>query len=83
MPAVMKAIDGMNVAEKVQTMDYLWSSLETSPEEYSPPEWHGRKLARQIPSIRRQNHLLKKDARPHDPPPGGVGVTTQLSPSHP
>ncbi len=46
MPAVMKAIDEMNVAEKVQTMDYLWSALETSSSEYTPPAWHERELER-------------------------------------
>ncbi len=46
MPAVMKAIDEMNVSEKVQTMDYLWSSLEASSGEYVPPAWHERELER-------------------------------------
>ena len=46
MPAVMKAIDEMDVAEKVQTMDYLWASLETSSSAYTPPAWHERELAR-------------------------------------
>ena len=46
MPAVMKAIDEMNVSEKVQTMDYLWSSLESASGAYAPPEWHGHELAR-------------------------------------
>ena len=46
MPAVLKAIDEMNVAEKVQTLDYLWTSLESSSCEYSPPAWHERELAR-------------------------------------
>ena len=46
MPAVMKAIDEMDVAEKVQTMDHLWTSLETSSAEYTPPAWHERELVR-------------------------------------
>ena len=46
MPAVMKAIDELDVAEKVQTIDYLRSSLETSSAEYTPPEWHERELDR-------------------------------------
>lgn len=46
MTAVMKAIDELDVAEKVQTMDYLWASLETSSAEYTPPAWHERELAR-------------------------------------
>lgn len=44
MPAVMKAIDAMDAAEKVQTMDYLWSSLESGS--YEPPAWHAIELAR-------------------------------------
>ena len=46
MPAVMKAIDEMDVTEKVQTMDYLWASLEMSSDAYTPPAWHERELAR-------------------------------------
>jgi hypothetical protein len=46
MTSVAEAIDGMNVEEKVQTMDYLWSSLEAPASKYTPPEWHGRELAR-------------------------------------
>ena len=46
MPAVMKAIDEKDAAEKVQTMDYLWSALETSSSEYTPPAWHERELER-------------------------------------
>ncbi len=44
MPAVLKAIDAMNASEKIQTMDYLWSSLESG--NYEPPAWHGFELAR-------------------------------------
>ena len=46
MPAVLKAIDEMDSAEKIQTMDYLWSSLEASSAAYTPPAWHGMELAR-------------------------------------
>ena len=46
MPAVLKAIDEMDVAEKVQTMDYLWASLESSASNYTPPAWHERELER-------------------------------------
>ncbi len=46
MPAVMKAIDAMNAEEKVQTMEYLWASLETSSAEYTPPPWHDKELRR-------------------------------------
>ena len=46
MPAVMQKIDEMDVAEKVQVMDYIWSSLESSANGYAPPEWHERELAR-------------------------------------
>ena len=46
MTAVLEAIDGMTTAEKVSTMDYLWSSLEASRSGYVPPAWHGRELAR-------------------------------------
>lgn len=46
MTAVLEAIDGMTTAEKVRTMDYLWTSLEASRSGYEPPAWHGRELAR-------------------------------------
>ena len=46
MPAVMQEIDEMDVAQKVQVMDYLWSSLESAAGAYAPPEWHGHELAR-------------------------------------
>jgi len=46
MPAVFQAIDTMSSEEKVQTMDYLWSSLESASCEYLPPAWHARELAR-------------------------------------
>ena len=46
MPAVMQKIDEMDVAEKIQVMDYIWSSLESSAAAYAPPAWHGRELAR-------------------------------------
>ena len=46
MPAVLQQIDAMNVAEKVQTMDYLWLSLEKDASAYAPPAWHGDELAR-------------------------------------
>jgi len=44
MPAVMKAIDQMSAAEKLQTMDYLWASLSASVPSASP-EWHREELA--------------------------------------
>ena len=46
MPAVMQKIDEMDVSQKIQMMDYLWSSLETMSGAYAPPEWHGHELAR-------------------------------------
>ena len=46
MPAVMQKIDEMDVSQKVQVMDYLWSSLDSSSGEYAPPAWHGHELAR-------------------------------------
>ena len=46
MPAVMQKIDEMDVLQKVQVMDYLWSSLESGSGTYAPPEWHGHELAR-------------------------------------
>jgi len=46
MPAVLQAIDAMSSEEKVQTMDYLWSSLESPDGDYQPPAWHARELAR-------------------------------------
>lgn len=46
MPAVMQQIDAMNVAEKVQTMDYIWTALESPSSDYAPPAWHEHELAR-------------------------------------
>ena len=46
MPAVMQQIDEMDVSEKVQVMDYLWTSLESSSAAYAPPTWHAHELAR-------------------------------------
>ena len=46
MPPVLQAIDNMTSAEKIQTMDYLWTALETSSNDYTPPAWHARELAR-------------------------------------
>ena len=46
MPAVMEAIDRMTAEEKIQTMDYLWSQIESSEAEFVPPPWHGQELAR-------------------------------------
>ncbi len=46
MPAVLQAIDAMSNEEKVRTMDYLWSSLESSDDSYQPPAWHARELVR-------------------------------------
>lgn len=46
MLAEIQEIDEMDVSQKVQLMDYLWSSLESASGAYAPPEWHGRELAR-------------------------------------
>ena len=46
MPAIMQKNDEMDVSEKVQVMDYLWSSLESGIVSYTPPAWHGHELAR-------------------------------------
>lgn len=46
MTAVLEAIDNMDVSEKVQTKDYIWSSLESANAGYRPPAWHERELAR-------------------------------------
>jgi len=46
MPAVLQAIDSMSAEEKVQTMDYLWTALESSAAGYEPPAWHAKELAR-------------------------------------
>jgi len=46
MPAVLHAIDAMSNDERIQTMDYLWSALESSSSNYLPPAWHARELAR-------------------------------------
>ena len=46
MPAVMEAIDRMTAEEKIQTMDYLWSQIESSNAGFTPPPWHRQELAR-------------------------------------
>ena len=46
MPVLMQKIDELDVSEKVQVMDYIWSSLETHSSEYTPPIWHAHELAR-------------------------------------
>ena len=46
MTAVLEAIDNMDVSGKVQTMDYIWTSLESANAGYQPPAWHERELAR-------------------------------------
>ena len=46
MPAVMEAIDRMTAEEKIQTMDYLWSQIESSETGFIPPPWHEHELAR-------------------------------------
>ena len=46
MSALLQEIDEMDISQKVQVMDYLWSSLESSSGAYTPPEWHGQELAR-------------------------------------
>lgn len=46
MPVVMDAIKNMNTREKVQTMDLLWTALEASADEYTPPDWHREELER-------------------------------------
>ena len=42
----MEAIDRMTAEEKIQTMDYLWSQIESSETGFIPPPSHGQQLAR-------------------------------------
>ena len=44
MPAIKDAIDCMSTAERVQTMEYLWSVL-SSYYDSKVPEWHANVLA--------------------------------------
>ena len=44
MPAIKEAIDQMSTAERVQTMEYLWSVL-SSYYDSEVPEWHAVVLA--------------------------------------
>jgi hypothetical protein len=44
MPAIKEAIDSMSTAERVQTMEYLWSVL-SSYYDSEVPEWHANVLA--------------------------------------
>ena len=44
MPAIKDAIDCMSTAERVQTMEYLWSVL-SSYYDSEVPEWHENVLA--------------------------------------
>ena len=43
MPSVMEAIDHMTTSEKLETMDYLWSSISSAGDNLSPA-WHEREL---------------------------------------
>ena len=44
MPTVMKQIDQMSLSEKMQTLEYLWSSMSASIVA-QPPAWHAAILA--------------------------------------
>lgn len=44
MPVIKEAIDNMSTAERVQTMEYLWSVL-SSYYDTKVPEWHAAVLA--------------------------------------
>ncbi|MBQ6141847.1 MAG: addiction module protein [Kiritimatiellae bacterium] len=44
MPVIKEAIDKMSTAERVQTMEYLWSVL-SSYYDTKVPEWHANVLA--------------------------------------
>ena len=44
MPAIKEAIDQMSTAERVQTMEYLWSVL-SSYYDSEVPKWHAAVLA--------------------------------------
>ena len=44
MPAIKDVIDCMSTAERVQTMEFLWSVL-SSYYESEVPEWHANVLA--------------------------------------
>ena len=43
MPVIKEAIDKMSTAERVQTMEYLWSVL-SSYYDSEVPEWHANVL---------------------------------------
>jgi len=45
MPVVMEAIDRMSMSEKFEMMDYLWQSLSSDGENFSPA-WHQHELAK-------------------------------------
>ena len=45
MPMVINEIDKLSAREKVEVMEYLWSALEGG-DDYTPPAWHARELAR-------------------------------------
>ena len=44
MPAVLSQIDKMSLSEKMQTLEYLWSSMSASVVA-QPPAWHAAILA--------------------------------------
>ena len=52
MPVIKEAIDKMSTAERVQTMEYLWSVL-SSYYDTEVPEWHA-------------NVLVEREAAPED-----------------
>ena len=37
-------LETMSVAEKLQAIEVIWSSLCANPADVSPPEWHGKVL---------------------------------------
>ena len=40
MPAVLEAINNMTYEEKIHTMDMLWTSIVSSPNQFETPAWH-------------------------------------------
>ncbi|MEX0610062.1 MAG: addiction module protein [Balneolaceae bacterium] len=62
------AIDKLNIAEKIELMEKLWTNLSNSPN-YAPPEWHGEELARRRDLVKERKETYidwneaKKDIR--------------------
>jgi len=57
-------IENMDFADKLRTMEMLWDSISSKPEQVKSPEWHGEIIAERLAQIKRgeAKFLRKKRA---------------------